>query len=484
MDSKRNIHKVITSELVVRTNNVRYRQEYGEVGSALNIREDGNNTIFTTVFGIDKVVFVTVNGVTLIEGLHYEITSEFTILISKNGDAPIKKNPDMTTNILVGYNYTSKLSSLINVPTDPPTVDIFYLSESAGKAAVLSFNFKITPFDGQNIFWSILKDGSETPLYSGTALETINGTVPDGLGGVTDLLHEITQQEYEDRQGEVIPFTFVVVYDLTNDGTSLDEKILVTAHYLLVEDILITGDVDSVPESLLSAGSNEVTVNYDIYKNGSVELFAWKLLKIVVGEADIQMASGNQDDTLSDSVIDTVALSNGDNYVITYSLQIKTVSSTVFTQLASDTTVINVPTDEQLGNAGYLDTAVFNYEVTPGNWIKIGDLGTPQDAVEYNNRVSRVSFTKNIDKAYLFIDQKYVAAPVYTDGGNISEVHFMLEVPDSWGAIQFNQALGATPITDFNAISLGNGYTAYIYKKGSSSVVNPTDFYIKPEPVI
>ena len=473
----KNIHRLVTSELVVRTNNVKFRQEYGEVGSALNIREDGVTTVFTTVYGIDKVVYVTVNGVNLIEGKHYTVTSEFTITIGGGGVSAIKKIPGMTTNILVGYNYTKSVSALINLPTDPPVIDTFYLSATAGINQTLTFNFKILPKDGSNIFWSILKDGNEVPLYSGTDLETVNGTVTNGT---VNLQTDITLEEYTERQGETIPFTLIVVYDLTEDGTRMDEKLLASAGYTLVNAAIITGTVVVTPETITIEGTHAARIDTNVQTNGSPSQYEWKLVRSRVGEVDFIVYSGDELSPTRFLNFDEV-VTTGDSYTNTYSLEIKESTDLSYRTLAVDTIIVNVPAEVEVGNAGYIDVAVVNYEVSPGVFIKIGDLGTPQDAVEYTNRVSRLSLTKNIDISYLLTDQKFIDATVYTNSGAISQVHFVLEAPDSWGEIEFYQALGNVPLSEFNAISLGNGMTAYIYRAGASSVLNPTDFYIKPK---
>jgi hypothetical protein len=95
------IKNIIDSELIVRTNNVNFTQEYGKMGDADNIVNEGNSTIFTTDFDIKKVIFVTVNGLTLIEGKHFDITGTRTISISNEGSA-VKANPGLDTEISVG----------------------------------------------------------------------------------------------------------------------------------------------------------------------------------------------------------------------------------------------------------------------------------------------------------------------------------------------------------------------------------------------
>jgi hypothetical protein len=54
---------------------------------------------------------------------------------------------------------------------------LFTLNKYAGKNTELIFNFSITANGGKNIFWSILREGSKTPLFSGNSLQTVNGVL-------------------------------------------------------------------------------------------------------------------------------------------------------------------------------------------------------------------------------------------------------------------------------------------------------------------
>jgi hypothetical protein len=62
------IYNIIDSELILRTNNHRLRQEFGEVGTSESISADGTTTIFTTKAVIREINYVTVNGLVLTEG--------------------------------------------------------------------------------------------------------------------------------------------------------------------------------------------------------------------------------------------------------------------------------------------------------------------------------------------------------------------------------------------------------------------------------
>jgi hypothetical protein len=95
-------NNIIDSELILRTNNHRLRQEFGEVGTSESISADGTTTIFTTKAVIREINYVTVNGLVLTEGVHYVLGADKgTVRISNKG-AP-RKNPSLTTTVLVSY---------------------------------------------------------------------------------------------------------------------------------------------------------------------------------------------------------------------------------------------------------------------------------------------------------------------------------------------------------------------------------------------
>jgi hypothetical protein len=74
----------------------------------------------------------------------------------------------------------------------------------------------------ENIFWSILREGSKTPLFSGNSLQTVNGV--STVGNVSTMLnHFITEQDSLQKKVRIF-FTLVVVYDLTEDGVDLMRK--------------------------------------------------------------------------------------------------------------------------------------------------------------------------------------------------------------------------------------------------------------------
>ena len=118
------------------------------------------------------------------------------------------------------------------------------------------------------------------------------------------------------------------------------------------------------------------------------------------------------------------------------------------------------------------------YDVTLAQWITIGSLGTPQDLVEYANRVPRDIFTKEVPESD--IDSgNYVQAPVWNPNGTIARVYFVIEIPKDWGPIHFYQPTGEVALSAFNIIDLENGFNAYLYAEAPSSSTNPSDYTLK-----
>jgi hypothetical protein len=93
--------------------------------------------------------------------------------------------------------------------------------------------------------------------------------------------------------------------------------------------------------------------------------------------------------------------------------------------------------------------------------------------------VPREIFTKDVAKSYL-TSFEFISAPVNTFEGTVAAVYFVIELPDAWGPVNY-QTLGLVNASAFNKISLGNGYTAYLYNIAPSAVGTPSDYYLKPK---
>jgi hypothetical protein len=101
-----------------------------------------------------------------------------------------------------------------------PVVNSFTLNKYAGKNTELILTSAL--LTGKNIFWSILRGRKQTPLFSGNSLQTVNGV--STVGNVSTMLnHFITEQDFLTKKVRIF-FYIVVVYDLTEDGSRLDEE--------------------------------------------------------------------------------------------------------------------------------------------------------------------------------------------------------------------------------------------------------------------
>jgi hypothetical protein len=85
---------------------------------------------------------------------------------------------------------------------------------------------------------------------------------------------------------------------------------------------------------------------------------------------------------------------------------------------------------------------------------------------------------KDVAKSYLTLNLYQLSK--YFEG-TVAAVYFVIELPDAWGPVNFYQTLGLVNASAFNKISLGNGYTAYLYNIAPSAVGTPSDYYLKPK---
>ena len=461
----KNINNIVKSELVVRTNNVKFRQEYGEVGVSPNITTEGQATLFKAEFKINKVVYLSVNGVNLIEGKHYEVISDYVISISNLGD-PLKQYPGLKTSVLLGYHFVNKRSSVGNSIGAPPTITYFTLNAESGGATEIIFNFLIDQAGGKNIYWSIIKDGSDTPLFQGSDLFTNNGYVVDSSGTPYLLSDTITQEEYEARQGETIPYTFMVIYDLTNDGSSLDEKLLASATYTLGNITPITGSLVNTPTVINTTDRTKIEVAYAINVSmGTSPTFTWRLVRSSTTTLPQTVLSGNQGDMLSGVYEDFYTAVPAEHSTMNYALELSLDSSPpdsgTYSTLATSKTTISIASIAETGWAGYMDAS----------------LPVVTNKTEYINTVQREFYTEEMQKSIINNSSK-PGASVYDPNGTIDWVYPIYEIPNSWGNIFFHNGTGAVDMSFFTVIPLDNGYTGYVYKQASGKS-NRTDFYIK-----
>lgn len=285
------IRDIINRELIARTNNVNYRQEWGQVNHTPNIHVENGHTVFTVEYGIDRLVYVSINGSTQREGVDYVMLDKFKV----------KFNRKILDNSMVTVSYFfDKISR--NLRKSPPRIDAFYGNYSTGGALTIDFSLEISQNDGDNVYWSIHKDGESSPMLN-VFNQPVEGTdlIASGVDSKgLNLNYKISQQEYADRQGETIPFTLIVVYDLTTDGSHLNEKVMSTFNYLVtIPSYAITSLTVSPNQIHAPIANQQFAVKYVIVP-GSYPTFTWKVIEPSGGVLKV----GNQTD-LAGTVIDT-----------------------------------------------------------------------------------------------------------------------------------------------------------------------------------
>jgi hypothetical protein len=114
------------------------------------------------------------------------------------------------------------------------------------------------------------------------SLQTVNGV--STVGNVSTMLnHFITEQDFLTKEGQDILFTLVVVYDLTEDGSRLDEKILNTAVYKVSNQQAVTGFL-TTPAAISTISAYNIGVSYTINSGpDDLGLFDWTITKSISG---------------------------------------------------------------------------------------------------------------------------------------------------------------------------------------------------------
>lgn len=270
------IKDIINRELIVRTNNVNYLQEYGTVGTSNNIGS-GVATIFSTKYKIHKIAFVTINGITQVEGVNY-FTGDFTITFS--GVILPEKI------ILVGYYYEKELNPFTKTP---PRILDFSVTPDVGSNGLLKFKFSIEQNSGVDILWTIHRDGRDTRVMNSwhQPLEGEELLITPDDGNMIEF--ELSYDEYIARTGDSIPFTLIVTYNYADENTK-NEKLLASTAYVIDDVTFSILHIAVTPNSVVSeimAGNFAVTYSID---KGSFDINSW----IVKDNYDNTIASGSQ----------------------------------------------------------------------------------------------------------------------------------------------------------------------------------------------
>jgi len=320
----RKIHDIIASELVVRQNNVNFTQEYGEAGASANIVVDQSTgtLIFSTGRIIHEILFVTYNGLSLAEGVHYSVDRPNTVTIPT-----ISGTDPNTAIVLIGYHYTVGAVSVVN--TAVPVIKTFYTTPNSGEEQDIILEFAIQANAGENISWSINKNGlTSTPLYTGTGLETANGYVvgPDG-STLIYLKYEVTAA---DVALGVPQITFTLAVDYEMPGGARGGVVFANTDYEITSGVPapLTGGITSSPGSVALVGDTDVDINANL-ENPEGDVFSWTLYKTLTGTLITQgvrivLQSGSSSDVhFTLAYTDTITADATADYTISYFIESK-----------------------------------------------------------------------------------------------------------------------------------------------------------------
>lgn len=343
----KNINKIIASELVARTNNVKIRQEYGTVGSSSNVVSSGlgGKAVFTTNYGIDRIVYVTINGVTQILGRDYRKISEFKIEF--NGALL----PGRTVNVGYMHNFNT---SLIMSGT-PPELKLFTVTPNSGSAGIVSFAISILENSAKNIYWEIFKEGEDVPLLNVDG-ESMAGTEPvvDGVAGGVSLEYLITDRLAMEEAGRPINFTVVVVYDLSEDGNSLDEKLMGTAVYRVDAVTASTLTLTVTPTTTIRLpGTYDHVVSYNVAPRGYTDI-VWELTDSS-GQIAASGDMSNLPTNVVENVVHTVAIGSPS---VNYKLTTREAGGSIV-QTETARISVSIPRPVVNGTAGYISFEMY-----------------------------------------------------------------------------------------------------------------------------
>jgi len=280
------IRDIINRELIARVNNFKYRQESAIKGIDTNKLTDQNisgehKTVFNFDYGLDTLVYVTVNGVMQTEGDNYSIDESGNRIVF-NGIILDGRT------VAVGYSNVPR----VNVdPNNHPIIDFFSVVPSGGGAGILTFDFKLAPLAGRNIFWSIYRAGEDEVLLN------TNGNPMSGKGidpGSVIMTWELTQEEFAGNPSRDLDFTLIITYDMMEDDELVDGKILETLTYVMDQPLPLALDVNVVPEgTIMNPVDGQIHDISYLVEAGEYVRYKWRVVDI---QKDIVMASGSVSD--------------------------------------------------------------------------------------------------------------------------------------------------------------------------------------------
>ena len=423
-EKKKKIRDIINRELIARVPRVNYRQEYGVVGIASYIYTLGGNTVFRTHYMITNMTFVTINGTTQVLHRDYELIGDFQIQF--RGIIL----DDRT--ISIGYFFDLVESNTIDFP---PRLTMFEVTPVTGRDNLLVFSFDIERNSGTNIFWSLHKDGEASPALN-TAGEPISGTslIVNGVDDRGKLVnHEISYNEATMRGGDVVPFTLIILYDLTNDSGQ-DEKLVGYVNYSLKESYESTLSLKITPDDKITSPvvDQSFDVTYSVHE-GSYANINWSLIDPFNHVVD----SGNAGNLPVNKVLypaPVYSFDSGDPS-LTYSL---VVSETAVPQTVTDTIYVNIPVPELVAEAGWWAKSRFDEiqeDTNTGRTVSevFSDI-TERGSHDY---FTLTPLNKPGDSGTvigtLLIDPRVTSDEA---GQILSGKHFIIKIPKNWGNVR------------------------------------------------
>ncbi|MCK5788362.1 MAG: hypothetical protein KAH32_05160 [Chlamydiia bacterium] len=431
--AKQVIRDIINRELIARTTQINNRHEYGIVGVDANIFLHQNKTAFRTDYQIDKISYVTINGVTQVLGRDYTQIDKFTIKFKG-----IILN-DKTVNVVYFFKplqnvYESKV---------PPVLMFFSASPAGGKDERIKFSFKYKGNDAKNIYWAIHKDGEAVPTLNslghpltgtGHDVEVIDSIAPNGA--LVDSV--ITYSEAISRPGDVIPYTLIIVYDLTETGPD-DEKLVGTVTYTVdtVSDAVLNIDITPSAPYTVPGVVVDYTIEYTVTR-GSYIIDRWDLVD----------RNGN----ILDSGDDT-NLPDGETVIVTRTYQVHDSSEPFYLKVAQNSTILTATDKINVAIPVPSEDAHFG-------WWASSRRSELTDAASYRTYVydgagSGVPGHNYVDHAAVKEKPATVLSPIVVDGGmlinddvvndeelaNTGSVMFsnkliVILIPNSWNSVQ------------------------------------------------
>jgi len=350
----KNIHDIMTSELIVRQNNVNFTMEY------LNISVENLPLIFPTKMKIHEVVYVTLNGTTLIKDIHYEVIRPNTVKVisipAEAGSATDAGNMPMQ----VAYHYN--LGAVVNITSVPPEIISFYTTPASGEDEPILLNFVINQNGAQlPIRWTISKAGRALSLFNGSGLITTDGVTQDTAGDSILLQYIVTEAEFLANPGGGLVFTLGVTYTMAN-GTG-SGTVFAQADYLYTAaSPPITGDIFITPQLFTEEGAITIDVDY-IVDNPALVDYSWFLYQEIhypsgVITTPVLLAQGTSDQSVSSSYADAWVVAPYADYDIHYKLYKLEASDSIGVFLAENVAEVDTGIDAPSGSVSVVPAAI------------------------------------------------------------------------------------------------------------------------------